>query len=84
MEQNLKQPESIEVLIKRKDLLRGVMLGLGIVYLVAFGILVYLAVTKGLSKVSIALIPVCLSPLTLLPLLLNFNSLKKVIASKNA
>lgn len=84
MEQNLKQPESIEALIKRKDLLKGVMLGLGIVYLVAFGILVYLAVTKGLSKVSIALIPVCLSPLTLLPLLLNFNSLKKVIASKNA
>jgi len=82
MEQNIKQPESVEALIKRKDLLKGVMLGLGLVYLVAFGILIYLAVTKGLSKVSIALIPICLSPLTLLPLLLNFNSLKKVIASR--
>ena len=42
MEQNIKQPESVEALIKRKDLLKGVMLGLGLVYLVAFGIQVSL------------------------------------------
>lgn len=82
MEKNGKQPETLESLIKRKNLLKGVMLGLGIVYLLAAAILIYLAATKGLHKVSVALIPICISPVTLLPLLINYNSLKKVIKFK--
>ncbi|RZK19375.1 MAG: hypothetical protein EOO86_07800 [Pedobacter sp.] len=82
MEKNIKEPETLESLIKRKDLLKGVMIGLGVVYLVAAAILIYLAVTKGLNKVSVALIPICISPITLLPLLINYNSLKKVIKFK--
>lgn len=84
MEKNNKEPETLESLIKRKDLLKGVMVGLGVVYLIAAAVLIYLVATKGLNKVSVALIPICISPITLLPLLMNYNSLKKVIKFKIA
>jgi hypothetical protein len=68
-----------EVLIKRKDLLKGVMIGLGVVYIIALGILIYIASTKGFKKVFTAFIPLFSLPITLIPLMMNYKALKKRI-----
>jgi hypothetical protein len=68
-----------EALIKRKDLLKGVMIGLGVVYIIALGILIYIASTKGFKKVFTAFIPLFSLPITLIPLMMNYKALKKRI-----
>ena len=72
-----------EKLIKKKDLLKGVSIGFGIIYLIAIGVLVYIFATRGFKNVSIALIPVFTFPLTVLPLLINLNVVNKEIKLRN-
>ncbi|MES2455185.1 MAG: hypothetical protein V4594_06590 [Bacteroidota bacterium] len=72
-----------EQLIKKKDLLKGVAIGFGIIYLVAIGILIYIFSTKGFKNVSVALIPVFTFPLTVLPLLISLSSVNKELTSRN-
>jgi uncharacterized membrane protein YhdT len=71
-------------LIKRKDLLKGVVIGFGIVFLIGFAILIYLFATKGLKEIPMAaLIPFFAMPLTFIPILINLNLLLKEIKTRN-
>ncbi|PST83105.1 hypothetical protein C7T94_10855 [Pedobacter yulinensis] len=72
-----------EKLIKQRNLLKGAIIGLGVFYLVALGILGYLAATRGVKNMAVALIPVFSLPITLLPLLISLNTLNKEIKSRN-
>ncbi|MHA4894009.1 hypothetical protein ACXZ1K_04600 [Pedobacter sp. PWIIR3] len=71
-----------EQLIKKKDLLKGVSIGFGIIYIIAIAILIYIFATKGFKNLSIGLIPIFTFPLTLLPLLINLNTVNKEIKAR--
>lgn len=71
-------------LIKNRNLMKGVLIGFGIIYLVALVLLGYYLNKNGLKKVSlVALIPLFGMPITLLPLFINFVSLQKECKARN-
>ncbi|WP_313807817.1 hypothetical protein [Flavobacterium sp.] len=73
-----------EMLLKRRNLIKGALIGFGIVFTIAIGILIYLFISKGFKNTSIAtLIPVFMMPVTLLPLFINFALLNKELKSRN-
>lgn len=71
-------------LIKKRDLLKGVIIGFGIFFIITIGLLIYLFATKGTKEIPmVTLIPVFSLPLTLMPILINLASLNKEIKSRN-
>jgi len=72
---------STDKLIKRRELFKGVVLGFIIIWLLVFGIGVYLYLNKSDGKLFFMLFP--LSG-TLLPLYVYLNSLKAEIKSRSS
>lgn len=71
--------QSLEFLIKQRNLLKGVAIGFGIVLLLAFSIILYVAIEKK-NFALIAVLPA--SMITLLPILLRFNQINTEIKSR--
>lgn len=63
---------STEKLIKRRNLLKGVLTGFGIMWILILGLAVYFYVAKSTAKLFI---PLTMLPLTLLPLFLQLKPL---------
>jgi hypothetical protein len=84
MEKNTYGELTNEKLIKRRDLLKGASIGLGIVFILAITTIIYLMSAEGFKNVSIAtLIPMFTLPLAFVPLLINLSLLNKEIKSRN-
>ena len=74
---------SNEKLIKRRDLFKGFLIGIGIVWLIMIAVMIYLFATKDMSKVSFTtFIPIFVLPVTLMPLFLNVELLDKEVKSR--
>jgi len=75
---------SVEKLIKRRDLLKGASIGLGIVYILAVTLIIYFITANGFKEIPFAaLIPVFALPVTFTPLIANISLLNKEIKSRN-
>ena len=75
---------SDEKLIKRRDLLKGVLIGMYAVCILLIVLLLYIFFYKEFSTISIAtFIPVFMLPVITLPLLFQMNTLNKEIKSRN-
>ena len=75
---------SDEKLIKRRDMLKGVLIGMYAVCIVLIFLLLYIFFNKGFSAISIAtFIPVFMLPVITLPLLFQVNTLNKEVKSRN-
>ncbi len=75
---------SDEKLIKRRDLLKGVLIGMYAVCILLIVLLLYIFFYKEFSTISIAtFIPVFMLPVITLPLLFQVNTLNKEIKSRN-
>ena len=69
-----------EELLKKKDLMKGVTIGFSILFLLAIAILGYLLGAKEFKNTSIAIfIPLMILPFTYMPLIINYNLIKKEI-----
>lgn len=67
---------SLETLIKQRNLLKGVAIGFGILLIIAFCIIVYVAVKKR-NFALIAVFPA--SMITLIPILFRYSQLNSEI-----
>ena len=75
---------SDEKLLKRRDLLKGVLIGMYAVCIVLIALLLWIFFYKEYSEVSIAtFIPAIMLPVITLPLLFQVNTLNKEIKSRN-
>lgn len=84
MRKNIYQELTNEKLLKKRDLLKGISIGFGIIFLLAITILIYLFVTKGFNdSLIITLVPLFAMPVTFLPSLMNLALLNKEIKSRN-
>ena len=73
-----------EKLIKRRDLLKGILIGIGVVWILIAAFFAYIFFTRGFKNNSfIVLIPLFTLPITLLPTFINLNFLNKEIKSRN-
>ncbi|WP_311951326.1 hypothetical protein [Mucilaginibacter terrae] len=71
---------SIQDLIKRRDLLKGVLIGFSILWLLILGMMVYFLINKSSTKTLIpfAILPTAL-PVTILPVYIYMNTLNNKI-----
>ena len=75
---------SDEKLIKRRDMLKGVLICMYAVCIVLIFLLLYIFFNKGFSSISIAtFIPVFMLPVITLPLLFQVDTLNKEVKSRN-
>lgn len=73
-----------EKLIKRRNLLKGVLIGFGIFFIITLGFLIYLFTSKGAKNIPFAtLIPVFTLPVTLMPILITLAAVNKEIKARN-
>jgi len=83
MKKNTYEELSNEKLLKRRDLFKGVLIGFGVIFLLAIGIIIYILNVKGLKNVSIAtLVPIFTLPIIFMPILINLSLLNKEIKSR--
>jgi len=74
---------SKEKLIKRRDLLKGFLIGIGIVWLLMIAFVIYIFATRDTSKFSfVVFMPIFILPVTLIPLLINVGLLNKEVKSR--
>jgi hypothetical protein len=84
MKKNIYEELSNEELMKKRDFLKGISIGFGIIFILAISILTYLLAEKGFKNVSIAtLVPLFTLPIFFVPLLINLSLLKNEIKSRN-
>lgn len=75
---------SDEKLIKRRDLLKGFLIGIGIVWLLMIAFVIYIFTTKDTSDFNfVVFFPIFILPVTLMPLLINVGMLNKEIKLRN-
>jgi tryptophan-rich sensory protein len=75
---------SDEKLLKRRDLLKGLLIGMYAVCILLIVLLLYIFFVKDFSKISLTtFIPVLMLPVITLPLLFQVNTLNKEIKSRN-
>ena len=75
---------SDEKLIKRRDMFKGILIGMYAICILMIVLLVYIFFYKSYSEVSIAtFIPAMMLPVMTLPLLLQVNTLNKEVKSRN-
>ena len=75
---------SDEKLIKRRDMFKGILIGMYAICILMIVLLVYIFFYKSYSEVSIAtFIPAMILPVMTLPLLLQVNTLNKEVKSRN-
>lgn len=83
MKKDIFEHLSTSQLIKRRDLLKGASIGLGIVAIVAIGILIYIFTTNGFRDIPFAsAIPAFMLPVFFLPMLVHIGQLNKEIKSR--
>lgn len=84
MKKDIFEHLSTAQLIKRRDLLKGASIGLGIFAIVAIGILIYIFLTNGFGDIPFAsAIPALMLPIFFLPMLVHLGQLNKEIKSRN-
>lgn len=84
MKKNIYEELTNEKLLKKRDLLKGVSIGFGVIFLLAIAAIIYIFSVKGIKNVSIAtLIPVFTLPVVFMPILINLSLLNKEIKSRN-
>ncbi len=70
-------------LLKKRNQIKGLLIGILIVYFFISCFLGYLFYTKEFEKINFAtLLPVFISPLTLLPLFINLKSINEEIKNR--
>jgi hypothetical protein len=72
---------STEQLVKRKQLLKGVLIGSAIVWLSLIGAVFFLLIKKA-NNLSPGLIPVLALPVVLMPLFIHLGQISKEIKSR--
>jgi len=81
---NINKELSDEKLLKKRNLLKSASIGLGIVYVLAIAILIYLFTTKGTKNIPLAVfIPIFTLITVFIPLLVSLSLLNKEIKSRN-
>lgn len=84
MKKNAYESLTNEQLLEKKNLFKGVLIGFGIVVVLAIVILLYLLSTNVFDKKSFAtLLPIFILPVTFAPLLVSFSLLNKEIKNRN-
>jgi hypothetical protein len=74
---------SNEKLIKRREFLKGALIGIGIIWILLTAICTYIFFKQGLKNNSFVMfIPLFTLPATLLPLFINLSLLSKEIKSR--
>ena len=68
-------------LLKRKNTIKGVLIGFGILFIMAIGTMMSLYANKPFNPVLF--VPCFAIPLTLLPVFVIYNSIKTEIKSRN-
>lgn len=75
---------SDEKLIKRRDLLKGVLIGMYTICIVLIVLLLYIFIYKESSKIRLStFVPVFMLPVITLPLLFQVNTLNKEVKARN-
>lgn len=75
---------SDEKLLKRRDLLKGILIGMYFICFILIALLAYIFFYKEFAKVSLfTFIPVLLLPVITLPLLFQVNTLNKEVKARN-
>ena len=75
---------SNEQLLKKRKLIKGVMIGFGIVVIILIALLIILLSAKGFKDLSIvSLIPLFTLPISFLPLAIISSQLDKEIKARN-
>ena len=75
---------SNEDLLKKHKIVKSATIGLGICFIIAILILLYILIQKEFKNINIAtILPVFMMPITFTPLLLNLGLIKKEIKSRN-
>lgn len=73
-----------EKLLKTQKLLKGILIGFGIIFLISIGVITYLIMNKGFDKISIpTLLPLFILPITLSPALINLSLINKEIKTRS-
>ncbi|MES2863583.1 MAG: hypothetical protein V4666_05655 [Bacteroidota bacterium] len=84
MKKNIFAELTDEKLLKKRDLLKGISIGFGIIFILVISILIYILAAKDFKNINIAtLIPVFVMPITFTPLLINLGLINKEIKSRN-
>ena len=75
---------SNEKLIKRRDVFKGILIGIGIVWLLMISFVIYVYATQDTSNFSfVVFLPIFILPVTLTPLFINVGMLNKEVKSRN-
>lgn len=84
MEKNIYEKLTNEELIKKRNTLKGVSIGFGIVFLLGIIAFIALLIMKGPKGFPFAaFIPFIVMPVTITPLLINLNLVNKEIKARN-
>lgn len=70
-------------LIKRRDLFKGFLIGIGIVWLFMIAFVIYIFATREVKVSFVVFLPIFILPVTLTPLFINVGLLNKEIKSRN-
>jgi len=82
MKQNKISEFTKEQLIKKKELLKGIAIGFGIIYLVIVILLIYILLNSSKSISIAALIPIFVLPVTFNPIFMNLGMINKELKSR--
>ncbi|SFN94004.1 hypothetical protein SAMN05421741_11466 [Paenimyroides ummariense] len=85
MKKDIFEHLSTAQLIKRRDLLKGVAIGLGIVAITAIGILMYIFITNGVEDMPFtsSAIPALMPLVFFLPMIFHIGKLNTEIKRRN-
>ncbi|MGG7439814.1 hypothetical protein EJ377_10560 [Chryseobacterium arthrosphaerae] len=84
MKKNIYQELTNEDLIKKSKTFKGVLIGLGTVFLLGVATFIVLLTMKGAKAFPFAaFIPFIVMPVTLVPLLINLGLINKEIKARN-
>lgn len=81
MKKNTITDLSDDKLLQREKSLRGVLIGFGILFIIAIGTMITLYANKPFNP--ILFLPSFIFPLTMLPVFVLYNSIKTEIKSRN-
>lgn len=70
---------STESLVKKRDLLKGVLIAFGMMWVVLLGVAIYFYITKSTLKLFI---PMAILPMTLLPSFIQLTLLNKELKTR--
>lgn len=83
MKNNTISQLSNEKLVKRRDLFKGFLIGIGLVWVFMIAFVLYIYATQDTSKFSfVVFLPIFILPVTLAPLFINVGLLNKEVKSR--